>query len=879
MGRSVHGETRLNPEANNLRGKVVELRDQAGVVASGDYDFRGNLLSRSRKFLENYKNEIDWSQSPALEAEIFIRSTTYDALNRPTLVTTPDNSVSRPTFNEANLLEKVDVRLRGANDWTPFVSNIDYNAKGQRELIEYNNGASTTYNYDPQMFRLTRLHSTRAQGLNGISSKLFQDPAGVQDFNYTYDPSGNITRIRNNALPVLHYNNEQMAPISDFTYDAIYRLLAATGREHIGQAAFAPEPQTGNLRDYPFLGLAANPNDLRAMRNYTERYDYDAVGNFETMTHVAQNGNWTRNYHYNEPSLLEPAKISNCLSSTQVGNGPLQSYPCDVHGNIIEMPHLATMEWDFKDQLHATQQQVVNDGAGEKTYYIYDASGQRSRKVTERANGTKKKERLYLGGFELYRDYDGSGNDITLERETLHLMDDKERIALVETRTRGSEPDVPEQLIRFKFSNHLGSSSLELDNVGQIISYEEYYPYGSTSYQAGRSAAVVSLKRYRYTGVERDEESGLNYHGARYYALWLGRWASCDPIGIADGVNIYEYSHDNPVVNTDLHGTDAGGSGSNVVNYFLGVRNDLDKIEQECSTNSNSAQVFAVYHAILNQVEDAVLTGGGRLDLNGLWEQARRYDWDFPQRAWMDTCSACQERPSFSNRMKRFWSNRGFENVTGVNVEAVFNAVIKDEKPNPSRLERAIQFTAEAVILFGPMVGEGLTVGGLARSGLGAGGRAIAAEARAAGQIAAEARAAGQLELLRLNESGVPVQLHNLDTPIGRAYATGEEAVAAMASGGHVMEVVVRQRGGVVGNWWEISETGIGERGQLGHTEQKALKRIAYLGPDVSIEMRGAFPPCPYGGGCMNTLQLAAQTGARITYRQTNGATFMFQPE
>lgn len=69
---------------------------------------------------------------------------------------------------------------------------------------------------------------------------------------------------------------------------------------------------------------------------------------------------------------------------------------------------------------------------------------------------------------------------MTLERETLHVMDDKQRIALVETRTHGNDPSLP-QLIRFQYSNHLGSASLELDNQGQIISYEEYYPYGSTS--------------------------------------------------------------------------------------------------------------------------------------------------------------------------------------------------------------------------------------------------------------------------------------------------------------------------------------------------------------------------------------------------------------
>ena len=91
---------------------------------------------------------------------------------------------------------------------------------------------------------------------------------------------------------------------------------------------------------------------------------------------------------------------------------------------------------------------------------------------------------------------------------------------------------------------------------GQIISYEEYYPYGSTSYQAGRSAAEVSLKRYRYTGKERDEESGFSYHGARYYAPWLGRWVSCDPIGVESSLNLYVYSHNNSIRFSDPEGTD-----------------------------------------------------------------------------------------------------------------------------------------------------------------------------------------------------------------------------------------------------------------------------------------------------------------------------------
>ena len=188
------------------------------------------------------------------------------------------------------------------------------------------------------------------------------------------------------------------------------------------------------------------------------------------------------------------------------------------------------------------------------TYYVYDAAGQRVRKVTERQNGTRKSERLYLGGFELFREYDGSGTGVNLERQSLQVMDDSERVALVETRTQGSD-DSPAQLIRFQFSNHLGSASLELDDAGDILSYEEYFPYGSTSYQAVHGRTAVP-KRYRYTGVERDEETGLAYHGARYCIPWLGRWLNTDPAGLVDGANVYRYARNNPVAYTDPAGMD-----------------------------------------------------------------------------------------------------------------------------------------------------------------------------------------------------------------------------------------------------------------------------------------------------------------------------------
>jgi RHS repeat-associated protein len=111
-------------------------------------------------------------------------------------------------------------------------------------------------------------------------------------------------------------------------------------------------------------------------------------------------------------------------------------------------------------------------------------------------------------------------------------------------------------LIRYQYGNHLGSAALELDENAAVISYEEYFPYGATSYQATRNSTDTP-KRYRYTGKERDEENDLSYHGARYYAPWLGRWTAVDPGGLVDGHNLYRYARNNPVGFNDSNGMQA----------------------------------------------------------------------------------------------------------------------------------------------------------------------------------------------------------------------------------------------------------------------------------------------------------------------------------
>jgi RHS repeat-associated protein len=587
--RCIYGEK--HPDASrNLRGRLFRQYGEAGVACNERYDFKGNPLEGMQQFARDYHQTPDWSvitdvaDSPTLDiisldsaaapllvaSDRFIASSRFDAFNRPIQMVTPHASAGLPsviqaTYNEAKLLERLDVWIRQASSPASLldpatadihaVKDIDYDAQGKRTRIEYENGAVTIYTYDSDTFRLATLTTTRPNP--------DADARTVQALAYTYDPVGNITRLRDSAdiHNVVFFRNQRVEPSSDYTYDAIYRLKVAKGREHLGQAGgVLNAPQQVNNDDSFRVGEVA-PGDGNAMGNYTERYVYDPVDNIIQMIHQAASGGWTRRYSYKEPSRITPAEMSNRLSATSLpGDDPIGPYSAtyryDEHGSMTRMPHLPDLTWDEQDRLRSTTRQVVNEGTPETTYYACDAKGRRVRKVTERQAGpgqtaTRKSERLYLGLLEVHREYDGAGT-VVKERETVLIVDDKQRVAIVETRTKGEDP-APAQLVRYQHSNHLGSASLELDSQGDIITYEEYFPYGSTSYQSVRSQTETP-KRYRFTGKERDEENDLNYHGARYYAPWLGRWISADPIGVRDGPNLYGYCRANPVMLHDVDG-------------------------------------------------------------------------------------------------------------------------------------------------------------------------------------------------------------------------------------------------------------------------------------------------------------------------------------
>lgn len=567
----VYGESKTQPESTNSRGELWKHYDTAGLVEIESMDFKGNVLRTNRRLLlDATEAETDWPQASSaildettavtlLEPLTRLGTSTYpiaakfDALNRLIENTLPNGTVQKPGYNQASLLENLYVQLPGQTT-EPFITNIDYNAKGQRKRIEYVNGVSTEYTYEQETFRLKQLFTNRNQS-----------PKTLQKLSYYYDPIGNITSIRDDAHKIIFNQNQDIKPESTYTYDALYRLTEATGREH--ESMTACHYQTNGKKHTEFLPLPQSSANANALINYIENYQYDDAGNLTQTKHSALFRTGIQTRIRNQSYATQSNQI---LSSTASCNNEDQSLIHDANGNITKLAHLPDLKWDYKNQLIEAQ---LNIGTTpNRAFYQYDNIGQRVRKTVSKNNGADVSERIYLGNFEIYTELTSSG--IKRQRESIHVTDEKDRIALVETETNLQTPSaLPTIVKRFQLSNHLGSATQELDETGRQISYEEYYPYGGSAYQAGRNQAQVSLKRYRYSGKERDDETGLYYYGARYYAPWLGRWLSCDPIGFKDGPNLYRFVKNNPILFSDPHGTESNKfskKGENILGPYKG---------------------------------------------------------------------------------------------------------------------------------------------------------------------------------------------------------------------------------------------------------------------------------------------------------------------
>jgi RHS repeat-associated protein len=510
--------------ARNRCGQLIRHDDTAGTVHLTEFSLNGTALQHSRTFIADPQWAVDWPEPEVerdshLEKEPAVTRLHCNAAGEPIRQTDALGNQQIFIHTHAAELREVRLKLAGSVSEKTLVGDIQYNAFGQIERQRAGNGVVSCATFRPEDGRLEHLNAC-----------LPGQPA-LQDLTYHYDPVGNITCVADAAEATHFHRNQRIEPNNYYRYDSLYRLIEASGR------------QIRNVPGGPQLPPFQSDPDPSQLENYSRIYRYDQAGNLEVMQHHADSASRTERTaiaRFNNRSL--PGKTNGDLPDEQeIAAG------YDLNGNRLQIQAGQELMWDRRNQLRQVDQVVREDEPNDCEFYVYDGSGQRQRKIRQAYTGTltRTHETHYLPGVEIR----------TSENEILHVITIKAGRGTVQVLhwQAGQPSNIPQDQQRYSFTDHLGSSTLELDEAALLISRESYYPYGGTCWWAGRNEVEANYKTHRYSGQERDA-SGLYYYGFRYYVPWCQRWLSADPSGTADGLNLFAMVHGNPVRFVDMQG-------------------------------------------------------------------------------------------------------------------------------------------------------------------------------------------------------------------------------------------------------------------------------------------------------------------------------------
>ncbi|MGO9209802.1 MAG: RHS repeat-associated core domain-containing protein, partial [Terriglobales bacterium] len=282
--------------------------------------------------------------------------------------------------------------------------------------------------------------------------------------------------------------------------------------------------------------------------NWGDTYTIDAWGN---LTNIGPVSGKTTSENLN----AAPASVKNQLSG----------YCHDSAGNLVlngtcpTGTFTPTYSYDAENRLAST--------AG--WTYVYDGDGERVMKCT----GNPCVGTLYWTGTGSGPLAESSGSTFTEE----YAFFNGKRVA---------RRDLPGGAVHYYFSDHLGSASVVTDTSGSVQKESDYYPFGGEMVVSGSD-----INNYKFTGKERDAESGLDDFGARYYGSSTGRFMSPDwaeratavpyaTLASPQSLNLFSYVSDNPLGRTDPDGHRCAPGGS-ICDNAKGLSSDAQAAENQ----------------------------------------------------------------------------------------------------------------------------------------------------------------------------------------------------------------------------------------------------------------------------------------------------------
>ncbi|WP_431993865.1 SpvB/TcaC N-terminal domain-containing protein [Streptomyces albogriseolus] len=484
---------------NRSVGRLVERRDEAGIATWPRFDLLGNATVYEQRVLSDLDALVSWDDPAqvSLMPDVWHGERDYDALGQLVRELHPDGSRTVMNRYSNGWLEGVEAVFADEDTARDVISGVTYVPSGERASLVYGCGARSVLSYDPLAETLTSVATTDATGTPLLATSC------------TYDPVGNVTR-RVVECTGPDGDSGPHRTQGYFAFDAVYRLLSATGRE---------------ATDVP-----------STTSEYLETYSYDRSRNLVAIKHQARPPapSWTREVAVSDSS-------NHAVPRSMIdGTTPDDFFRC---GDMVALDS-TTMTYDYR---HALVSTVTRTEAadGERARMLVAADQARTRRVREGPAGLASTDTLYIGGYvEERTPADGPQSTVRL----LQITDDDGDVLM--TRMWGDAWSED----RYPLRDELGSVLVELDARSGVLTVEEYSPWGETTLTRGATEAALQGKRFHFGGKERDVPTGFYYFGARYYAPGIGRWTQPDPLATVDGLNLYAYVDDNPVTWLDPFG-------------------------------------------------------------------------------------------------------------------------------------------------------------------------------------------------------------------------------------------------------------------------------------------------------------------------------------